>query len=1100
MFTKQHTCGILLVLFALFWSGSLIAQGGSCTHILSLGAPAAGATGVSLNPEILINCNNTIDAASLNYESPVCIQVTTGTCAPSIYLLRQNDYLTLTEGTWKFVAEYITTVSVSASQIRITLPPEEELDPGTKYAIAVRGLTCYEASYGCPADVNQDWAFAFETADISPQLTSYSLDDGKPISCMDKITLGFNRALSTLYPSGNPLVEVKKVGAFQTSTSTYAVSSESISPSLSMDGKTVTIYSNSSWTPGESYVLYVNQNLLDGDANNKLSINFSARELGYATFTTAVVGTAASVTTGSMYFSLGETHPIYPSTTMVFSAPLIVGDLCFKRWLCDDEPTIDKSTNNVFNVWYDCSTLKELNVTAEYAPVPVRKLRVAKSTVGTVFADGYNSSNATSTNNCYNLLRGKNKFLELVAIPATGYEFEKWVSDDSDFNNNSSPRILIPIKDPRVVDIDPNPGDFAPVFKPINILPAGACSELTLTVNVECDPAAKIDIKQLVTVSLGVPWSINGDNVSDYKSYVNDNPADDAVESHDVTVTINPAYTGCYEIESFVLYRNGSIVERRAGSQDDPLGLSTIDVDGIILRNSVNPPDQQCNKYLAIRVRRLTKTLTIEAKMSDGQFIPYLAGLSLQQDIAREQVLSGANGVWKAESPQSSSMIKKTLVYEYLCDDDAVWFPQIESWASGIYSYTDWQCPLGADPDPATGLTCQSITNASKDEITVRMDRDKLICYEFATTFRLLQIGYTDSENPGAIAWRNVTGPNSFPNSEEKLVDMYIATDGSYFNRPEHRYYPQLKFRFNLPVDESTLEGGNLRVRDLGFRYGTDRQNRYDNLGFQTYDYKIGTNSETLEDGGTVAVFNMKTSDGSGLYMCHSNLMKIYVQPDAKSATNVALINPITEGVKIATENPALHIRMKYIQNVMLGDHCIWGGQPDVFVFGHAAYNNGVYVPNALTQANSNLRWPSSGAWDGMQFTETRYPGTTMLQVQKLDDIGTAAYGFVMIDEGGGNTSDNYATAMASVEAALKVVNAVDASAPAGWNIGGAIAQAILTFLSGDLCDDFPMHRGETRLLKANRLWDCTQLYKIRDRFHGGHRGNVMIEYWLGDN
>ncbi len=1018
---------------------------------------------VELSPEIRLMTNFPIDAGTVKAKTPYCSTEWDQSCSPTMLVIPKDIALAYPENLWPLYA-FSGTVTVE-NQTHLVFTPDDgrELEYSMEYSIIIRDLWVEDAYTSCVDIINTELQLAFTTVSLPPVLVSTTLGDDNVIACSDNIVSNFKSEVSSVTAPQGDIVSLGIVSGVDQVDGSLLTAPVNVVSVIGVDGKSIVTDPVAPLIPGEQYILNVNVEYITGDPDDNQEIVFGVREAAEISLSAVPADPLEVLPTSSLPYLDSRTYALYPDEAIKVFTPQYLGDFYLKRWISPEEPEFDGSILPELDIVRSCHNLQNFTLTAEYARIPEDTYVISQSAGGTILAYGYDDEPVTGE---FTLPMKEGEELHLIAVPNSGYSFSHWTSPNlPGVDGGTLAEISIPARDAYIYAS--NRFDIGVVFEL-----AVECTEFTFEVNIwktTTDPDELIDI-----ANANVNWTtVTSTKLSGTHTVPTTAPD---TYTFNLDAFILPEMQECYYIDYFW----SSDGQKQGTPYGDP-AIGTNLSNGFTLNNPGT-----CSMSINVYVKRKKYNLTVEMSMEDDKDLPW------QRDV---DLLKIDNVGRKKQGPiiernADNEIVSVKYIYEYGCGDEAIWSPTVRAGQTS-FETNIWLCPDGSPSND--DLWCApEYPDPYPKTLKILMDQDWRIHHEFKGNFRITHIMYFDPENPGNIIEKNVTGTeNLFISDYAPVIDLNedipnlqpLSLTPCANSGELHRTYPEIRFRFSEPVDEASLAIGNLKVEDYNGALREDLRNN------TFYFYNSGHNGTLLNNGDEVA---LDLFNGSFVYMCHMNKIRISTNDKIKSATGAKLSNPFPYGKTKRTEFPSFYGWVADSRVYAENDNCLFSSSPDVIVYGYAAAGDGEILSGSMIeQENPQLRFPSSGAFQDQDRNDIVTLCSNILLVPNLKQSTVINHGWLFIDEGS-DGSNKYSNTIDGVRSVLKDV------LPSDWNVALGLAREAAKYFEAS-CNDREMGRLQVWTTYQSRRWNTRGLYIRTTTISRAGEMDLNYQHMIGD-
>lgn len=829
-------------------------------------APLPGAVDVDIRPLITIHAPHHFDPTSITW--PLDSLPYGDTSRPSILLIPKIIYDSLADSTHNLLTARGAYFLVGDT---LKFRPYGKLCYDTKYIVVIHGLRVINNSMVGPAptiDSLPDTTFTFTTTPDAHHRIGFSHDAGYA-SCSDTFKLMVNRAMTSFSSGGTPLMSLEQVDSVIHDTdSTFHYATTPVSASGWFGGtgnRTLFLKPTHALVAGRTYFVRTEIGLLSGDtALDNAVYPVHVRE-GYHLTVQPVCDLTGYTPPASLVTQSGTTVA-FAGDNVTIAAEAKDASYAFLRWECAADSSIDSSTDPILTINQGCSALRDLTINAVYARRDTIEVVVHDTTGIPVTVYRYNDSTGglDSIGGPGTYLVAPDERLQVLARP-TSASFGQWSSTVPEFDGNPSPMIAVTNLKNYGRLYGGVPIGIGPIPEVVPT-PYGLCAFVQWVDNIDL-PRTALEARDVVTASIGGTVFYRADTCV----------VSSTQDTRTVTVTVNN--DACYEIAQIIW------TDPNGGGQIDYLpgsGPSSWSRGFQLTR----PPT---DVYVSIRPK--TYTLTLETSLTDRE----VGSIGVLKDVriiaygvnprtGKRKVL-GCSADGATSLPSSSDF--STIDIKCLCGENVLLVADICSKENG-YTFDQWLNTSGYEyPSPNT-IATQSFV----------MDQDRKAQGIFNEGFRLRQIGFYRNDNQSTIEWYTPNELRAWKDPDDGVQKP--LNDLEIFHDPSTGYGTRVRFRFNAPVDHTSIEGKPLF---------TDVSDRIDELDKQSYPANWVTYYNSTKNAKEVEATIRNTSKS----IPKGEAFRIDVPADIQKASSSLMIKNPQADLRAETEMPGVNVVIKKI-------------------------------------------------------------------------------------------------------------------------------------------------------------------------------------------
>jgi hypothetical protein len=1035
--------------------------------------PSNNATGVALTTTIDVKFNLKVAQNRIFNQVPLIDTIPPNNIKPCVYVVPKIYYDSLGSN-FDNIRKTAFRGALSFpndTTVRLTLL-SQQLQTSSEYKVLVADafvIRIKADSSGYDTLSVAPHVFSFST-ELSPyRVISNKLWYDNQIKRGDTLRIGFNRPLTSTTTASGALATLQKVSGTTQTSAGYIYNYQTITPNLSLEnsGKTLVIVPPM-LTKDTIYRLTINLGYLTGNNSDNDVSSFTVRKKGTMKVTFASNSPSLSIP-NSLQLSIGNADRLWEiGDTIKLTTPMEFDSLYFLRWESTNFPSLNNSTLPSINKIIEYENVNDFEIKAIYA-------LMEKDTFE--FEDIVNNPNGTFLvanfadslgNGVYTAYRRMNNAISIMAIPNSGKSFSSWSSlNYPSVNGSTSVALAVAagsayntigvrykISHNGFIDI-PNPNNGGggptagcPVYKyHIRVINGGGYDWGAST-----DPNTVItSISHNLTIYRLTEPGVRSE-VIERTTPINES----------FYMTVDPCYEIKYAMENSA-YLGGEGGDSGQGGSWYPNEWLTNRPNPQNLQHSIVVDGTSgCEKWLTIQIRKKKYTLTVEYADKDDRDI------LVPEDVLIDRV--GPGKVLTAGYVGTGKKLYRQTI-QYYCNEPVTLRPKVVDNTQEALKGYNWVC--------GNGYYCGAI-NTNDHSHQIVMSENRIVKYQWESKFALKSISVRVKSNNNNT-WKefSVDQRGRVVNSTE-FADNIVALD---VQRNNKKNTCQVRLKFNMDVDPSTVFNGNLRCRDV-------TSERMDCQDFKMYDFK---SSDVCS--GNIVTMSLVSNDNGSHSQVNQQEFAISTSSQIKSLNGfIPLSNPNTNNT--ATRLPRVQV---VIDNVKLKeDFDGWfGSDADVKLISSVSFAN-VTANGTLEAKGENVKVNITDQYS-MDVDETKDIGSTVSTFDPETKRDVLAVGFHAIDQDAGfDMQGTWSTISEAVKEGLK-------KDPTNvyW-LGGYIAAKIIEYAAGDDDNDMgvtPYHEHSwSKTLygggAANgKIWGgntCNNPYSLQ---HTANHANYEVKY-----
>lgn len=406
--------------------------------------------GISTLPIIKLETNYPIDESTLVLFTPAEVDtVSNEVFESSIKILTKHHYENTESEYWNYFSTQGQIEKVTNTSLEIQM--FEFLDRSTDYTLIIEGLKVLVPDTLVPGNIDTvqiDTVIAsyFTTNNGILSINSSTLDFREnEILSNESIEVVFNNKISSCNTNSGEILSIELITNENDSNGVISYELDSIISTIVLndDSTGIIIDPDSLLIPGQSYLLTVNLDKINGDTfifRKKFTVKDKAaiviQPTPYFPDETISPEIRPNVGNGVLYLSQKDTTFI--------RVPEYYEDYYFVSWTCEEDPLIENNTSNTFTLIVNDSNLVDRNIYAQYAEIPIDTIAIPTNIPGGyVYISDYIDSLG---NGLYTIQARLDQPIELCFVPNPGYELYQWSSNLQEYNGLTSECIFLNTK------------------------------------------------------------------------------------------------------------------------------------------------------------------------------------------------------------------------------------------------------------------------------------------------------------------------------------------------------------------------------------------------------------------------------------------------------------------------------------------------------------------------------------------------------------------------------------------------------------------------------------------------------------------------------
>lgn len=933
---------------------------------VSLVKPDSGATKQPLNTSIMLTTTGRILSDSLYQDSPYA-HTTTAQVLPNILVVKTKDYLEQPDSLIKNYGVQVKIYVIDTNTINIV--PSFDLSYNTTYTILVKRL--YVKSNSDTFNLSKTFNYAFTTIDLPPYFVHSNLPYSAAVRCTDTLRLQVRGAIDTDMMPLSSLVSVFRLDSVAHLDTLHVqprLSEISINRSLSSDKKTLEITATNGFEPYKQYYVQYKLAEITGDTLDNRLIEFTGRSSSRVTVNARMEHSSDTIPNGLEPFGKGILNVYNGDTVRIFAPDTFGVKYRFLHWVCGEDTTYNNVTDNELKLTANCSTFKDMSISAVYEKVCMDTIRFStEDHINSYRVTGYTDSLNADT---YTLSRiDTNRTMYVEAVPESGYYFSNYTLSDTTRRINAEMSSYMMKIRPQSNSMPCGQGtNYVGLHG--GLLPTYPCDQLSFCVFLHRDYDQLIygmpftenlaDIFKATVNRTPVIWENNNVNEKVKCYYYSASPSTKLVT---VLGTVATTMTECFEI-SYFYATDGQhagdqyYTDAKSNQKQNPIGIN-FDERQFMLQNPTT-----CNIECHIYIRKKAFNLIVDYTMKDGKYLPWVPDQAIlinQVDINGHELANGRKATLTTITSTTNTcygeqrLVTFRKTYRYPCGTYAQFYPSVKS---PIYSLDKWLCESEVTPDDPT-IYCTTSANttlcsvlstsaspaSSQHVVEVLMNQNRRIVYQYMAGFHLEEFifpkahgvisndGYKHYKLPGSTSSADplpddIKTPVAGMGVEITFLDRNyaaastlpwptnIALSNKVLRQNYHRNTTKIGYVFSDKVNLNSLLGGNCQVWDGGGAVPIDPShyvfNRHDKLLGTCYSYFQGekTNGgywDTNPDAHNIFKLYLYdyADENKRQYACHYETQTLRLTNSVISEGGEQLANPIGDGDGV----PTIHIQ-----------------------------------------------------------------------------------------------------------------------------------------------------------------------------------------------